>query len=218
MAYHIDAENLGLDDLQKRIEETDLVPSRAPLLEKLGPNMKALEGQGITTLARLRDELKNSKRLEAVAKATGIEVQYLTLLRREIEGYFPKPLALKRFDWLPTSEIARLERNDIKDTATLYEATDNRQKRTALAKSTGIDGAVLETLAQLADLTRVQWASPTVARMLLEAGCKSAAELAKADADELDAVFPRLNAGNRLFKGKIGLRDIKRLIHAARYV
>lgn len=218
MAYHIDAENINLADLQKRIEETDLVPSRASLLEKLGPKMKALERHGIRTLACLRDELKTTKRLEAVAKATGIEVQYLTLLRREIEGYFPKPFALKSFDWLPASEIAKLERSGIKDTAALYEATDTRQKRTALVKSSGIDGTVLETLAQLADLTRVQWASPTAARMVVESGYKSAAELANADPGELDEAFVRVNAGNRLFKGRIGLRDIKRLIQAARYV
>jgi hypothetical protein len=188
MAYHIDAENVSLDDLRKRIEATDLVPSRASLLEKIELKMKALEQQGITMLARLRNELKSSRRLEAVAKATGIEAQYLTLLRREIESYFPKPFALKSFDWFPRSEIAKLERNGIKDTAALYEATNSRQKKTTLAKSTGMDGTLLETLAQLADLTRVQWVSPTAARMLVEAGWKSAAALARADADELSVL------------------------------
>lgn len=218
MAYHIDAENVDLDDLQKRIEATDLVPSRVSLLEKLGLRMQALEQQGITTLACLRKELKNSKRLEAVAKATGIELQYLTLLRREIESYFPKPFTLKSFNWLPRSELAKFERNGICDTAALYEASHSRQKRIALAKSTGIEGAIVETSAQMADLTRVQWVSPTAARMLVEAGWKSSAELAKADANELCEALERVNAGDRFFKGKIGLRDIKRLIHAARYV
>ncbi len=218
MAYHIDAENISLGDLQKRIEASDLVPSRASLLEKIGPKMKVLERQGITTLADLRNELKNSRRLEVVENATGIEAQYLTLLRREIESYFPKPFALKSFDWLPRSEIAKLEQNGICDTAALFEATNSSQKRTTLAKSTGIEGAILEALAQLADLTRVQWVSPVAARMLVEAGWKSTAELARADADELYEALVRVNAGDRFFKGKIGLRDVKRLIHAARYL
>ncbi|MBN2117153.1 MAG: DUF4332 domain-containing protein [Anaerolineales bacterium] len=218
MAYHIDAEKINLDNLQKRIEGTDLVPSRASLPEKIEPKMKALEQQGIRTLARLRNELKTSKRLATLANATGIEMQYLTLLRREVESYFPKPFALKSFDWFPGSEIAKLERNGIKDTAALYEATDSKQKRTALAKSIEIENTILETLAQLADLTRVQWVSPTAARMLVEAGYKSATELARADADELGKALVRVNAGARFFKGKVGLRDIKRLIHAARYI
>jgi len=125
---------------------------------------------------------------------------------------------LKDFDWLPKSEIAKLERNNIRDAATLYEATDSKSKRTALVKSTGMDIATLETLAQLVDLTRVQWTSPTAARMLLEAGCTGSAKLAKMDADELCEALARVNAGDKFFKGKIGLRDVKRLIHAAKYV
>ncbi len=218
MAYHIDAEKISLGDLRKRIEATDLVPSRASLLEGLGTKMKSLEKQGITSLANLRKELKTSKRLEALAKSTGIGADYLTLLRREIEGWFPKPSALKDFDWLPKSEIAKLERSGIRDSAALYEATDNKSKRTALAKSTGVDGDVLETLSQLVDLTRVQWTSPTTAQMLLEAGCNSAAKLAKMDADKLYEALARVNVGDKYFKGKIGLRDVKRLILAASYV
>jgi len=100
----------------------------------------------------------------------------------------------------------------------LYEATDSKSKRTALAKSTGVDVATLETFAQLVDLTRVQWTSPTAARMLIEAGCNGTAKLAKMDADELYEALTRVNAGDRFFKGKIGLRDVKRLINAASYV
>lgn len=218
MAYHLDAEKISLDDLKKRIEATDLVPSRAPLLDGLGTKMKTLEKQGVATLADLRNELKTAKRLEALANSTGIETQYLTLLRREIEGWFPKPFPLKDFDWLSKSEVAKLERDGVRNSAALYEATDSKSKRTALAKSTRVDGDFLETFAQLVDLTRVQWVSPTTARMLLEAGCTGSVKLAKMDADELCEALARVNAENKFFKGKIGLRDVKRLIHAARYV
>ena len=218
MAYHIDAEKISLHDLRKRLEATDLVPSRSSLLDRLEMKMKSLEKQGITTLADLRNELKTSKRLEALAKSTAVGAEYLTLLRREIEGWFPKPSPLKDFDWLPKSEIAKLESDGIRDAAALYEATDSKSKRTTLAKSTGTDLATLETLTQLVDLTRVQWVSPTTARMLLEADCTGSAKLAKADADELAEALARVNTGNKFFKGKIGLRDVKRLILAASYV
>jgi len=218
MAYHIDAEKINLDDLQKRIEATDLVPSRASLLDGLETKMKSLEKLGIVTLANLRNELKTAKRLESLAKSTGIGTEYLTLLRREVEGWFPKPSPLKDFDWLPKSEFVKLERKGIRDAAALYEATDSKSKRIEMAKSTGTDMTTLETLAQLVDLTRVQWVSPTTARMLLEAGCTGSAKLAKADADELYESLARVNAGNKFFKGKIGLRDVKRLILAANYV
>jgi hypothetical protein len=217
MAYYIDAEQVSLDSLRKRIEETDLVPSRASLLDEIQAKFKALEQEGITTLARLRNEIKNAKRLEAVSNTTGIDRQYLTLLRREIEGYFPKPAALKDLDWLPEGEIAKLEENGIRDAAALYQAASSAKSRTELAESTGVDVAVLEALVRLADLTRVQWVSPTTARMLVEAACDSASKLAAADAEELCEALVRVNEGGRFFKGKIGLRDIKRLVRAASY-
>ena len=218
MAYHIDAEKISLGDLQKRIEETDLVPSRISLLDELETKLQTLEQQGVTTLAKLRYELKNAKRREALSDVTGIDLQYLILLRREVGGYFPKPSALKAFDWLPEGEISRLEENGIRNVAALYEAASSAKSKTELAGSMGVDVAVLKALIRLADLTRVQWVSPTAARMLVEAGYDSASMVAAADSEELYQALIRVNEGHRFFKGKIGLRDIKRLIKAAGYV
>jgi hypothetical protein len=218
MAYYIEAENISLDELMKRIKETDLVPSRAPLLDGIELKMKTLEEHGFTTLAHLRGELKDAKHLEALAKATSLDVQYLTLLRREIEGYFPKPYALKEFDWLPDEEITRLEEKGIRNTAQLFQAASSTHGKNELAESSGVDMTALETLIRLADLSRVQWVSPTVARMLVEAGYDSTAKLATAGAEDISEAFQCVNAGDWLFKGKIGLRDVKRLVQAARYV
>jgi len=218
MTYHIDAEKVSLDDLRNRLKATDLVPSRALLKEGIVTKIKALEEQGITTLANLRNELKNAKRLAAMAKAAGIEEQYLILLRREVEGYFPSPLDLKVFTWLPADDIAKLEQNGIGDTATLYEMAGSAQKRSALAKSMGVAMTTLEALYCLADLMRVQWVSPTFAQMLVAAGYDSAARVAAADADRLCEALRYVNSGDKFFKGKYGLRDVKRLILAASYV
>jgi hypothetical protein len=218
MACYIDAEDVSLADLQKRIAATDLVPSRVALLDQLGTKMKALERYGITTLARLRHELKNTKRLEAVAQTTGIDVAYLVLLRREIEGYFPKSCALQDFTWLPRGEIAKLEQQGLRDTAALYEATSSARRRTTLAKSADVDAATLAALTRLADLTRIQWVSPTTARLLVAAAYDSASKVAAAKAEDLYEALQRVNAGNRFFKGTIGLRDVKRLVQAAGYL
>ena len=218
MTYYIDTESVSLDDLRKRIEGTDLVPSRTSLLDGIRAKTKLLKQQGITTLASLRRELKNSRRLEALSAATGIEKQYLVLLRREVEGYFPKPSALKSFDWLPEGDIARLVEAGIRHTASLYEAACSFGGIVELADSTDVEVVILEALVHLADLSRVQWVSPTVARMLVETGCESASALAAVDAGELYQALVRVNEEGKFFKGKIGLRDIKRLINAACYV
>ena len=218
MAYHIDDEHTSLDDLRRRIEETDLVPSRVSLLDEIAEKFGVLEQQGITTLAGLRKALKSSGRLAALSTETGIETQYLTLLRREIESYFPKPSPLKDFDWIPEGVIAKLEGSGIRDTAGLYQATSSSEDITNLAQSSGVGTAILEVFACLADLSRVQWVSPATARMLVEAGYPSSASLAAADSGELCDALMRVNADGRFFKGKIGLRDVRRLIRAAGYI
>ena len=218
MRYHLDAERISLDEVRKRIEETDLIPSRTSLLDGISTKIKALKQHGVTTLASLQKELKNSRRLEALSNTTGIDRQYLTLLRREINGYFPKPPTLKDFDWLPGGEIATLEEKGIRHAAGLYETTSSLEDRTELAKSTGVDMAILEELFRLADLTRVRWVSPTTARMLVEAGYDSASKVAAADTEDLYEALVCVNEGDKFFKRKIGLRDIKRLVRAAAYV
>ena len=124
---------------------------------------------------------------------------------------------MKDFDWLPEGEIAKLEEKGIRNTAGLYEAAYDSPSRNDLLKSTGVDTRIFETLVCLADLIRVQWVSPTAARMLMEASCGSVSELAKTDAEELYNALIAVNEGDRFFKGKIGLRDVKRLIKAASY-
>ena len=64
----------------------------------------------------------------------------------------------------------------------------------------------------------MQWTSPTFARVLVAAGIDGAAALAEADADALCAAVAAANEDARYYRGKVGLRDIKRLIEAARYV
>jgi predicted flap endonuclease-1-like 5' DNA nuclease len=212
------AEKVNLRDVRKRIEQTDLVPSRLPLLDGIERSFQALEKRGIATLAGLRGEWKTAKRRELLAKASGIDMQYLVLLRREVESWFPKPFPLKSFDWFPKSDIAKLEKAGIHDTAALFRAAESRKERSALAKAAGAAPGVVDDLFRCADLTRVQWVSPAAARMLMETGCNSAAELSAADATDLCAGLERVNAGGKFFKGKIGLRDVKRLVRAAEYV
>ncbi len=96
--------------------------------------------------------------------------------------------------------------------------TCTENQRSELAKSSGVGTATLETLARLADLMRVQWVSPTFARMLSASGYDSAARVAAANANDLCAALANINAGDRFFKGKIGLRDSKRLVQAASFV
>jgi predicted flap endonuclease-1-like 5' DNA nuclease len=211
MNYCFNAEALSLSDLKNRITSTDLVPSREPLLNGLDGALAQLEGLGIKNMAGLRRELKDNKRLFAIADQTGIDKDYLALLRREVESYIPKPFSLKNFDWIPAEEIAKLDVAGVKTTADLFE---NPEK----AKASGLETTRLDHLLKCADLTRIQWVSPLTARMLIGAGYATPASVAAAIPEELDKGMQAVNTENAWFNGRIGLRDIMRLIEAARYV
>jgi len=218
MNYYLNAEKISLDELQKRIEETDLVPSRSSLLKNIEENFEILKENGYATLAGLRKELKNSKNIPSVLKKTGIASDYLTLLRREIESYFPKPFPISAFDWFPKKYISKLEKQGYKNTVLIFDNLNSSKKRAEISALLGIDTQIIDDIFCLVDLTRIQWISPIAARMLLSAGYNNAKRVAKANADKMCNELDRINKEKNFFKGKIGLRDIKRLIKAAAYV
>lgn len=138
MAYYIDGDQVSLDALQKRIEKTDLVPSRISLLDGLAIKFKAFVQNGLSSLADLRKELKTPKRLASLADVSGVAPEYLILLRREIEGYFPEAFALHAFDGFSEAEIKKIKTKGVCNTTALYEATRNEQNSMDLVHSTGV--------------------------------------------------------------------------------
>lgn len=215
MAYYIDEEATKLRALQKRLQSTDLIPSQEPLLEDISAKMSALGKAGIASLADLRAALKTTKALEALAQQSGVDTAYLQLLRRAVNGFFPKPRSLDELDWLDKRAAAGLKKAGIRNTRQLFEAASKGAGR--LAKETGADKKSLSAFVAIADLCRIQWVSPGFARALAAAGFTNAAAVADADPETLYEAVAQANAGAKFYKGKVGLRDMKRLVDAAAY-
>ncbi|MFC2063580.1 hypothetical protein ACFLXB_00590 [Chloroflexota bacterium] len=53
MKFHLDSNNISLAELRKRIEETDLVPSRVLLLNRIEANFNLLKQQGFKSLEEI---------------------------------------------------------------------------------------------------------------------------------------------------------------------
>lgn len=215
-SYHLDATTIDLTDLGRRLESTDLIPSQQPLLEGFAAKSAALRAAGVHSLADLRLALKTSKSLAALAAETNIDAGYPRLLKRTIEGFFPKPRPLKDWDWLPDAAARGLAKAGIANTRQLFEATCSGTD--ALARDIGVDVDLLAEPAAIADLCRIQWASPNFARALVAAGKATPEAVAKADPDALYEALIAANEGARFYKGKVGLRDVRRLVAAAAYV
>jgi hypothetical protein len=218
MPYYIDASEVKLEDLMSRITESDIVPSRRKLLEDIEINFDKLKKNGIFTLADLRKSIKNPKNIVPIADKTNIEIEYLILLRREVESYFPKAYILSAFDWLEKNIITKLESKGFKNTALLYDAFKIPCKREEVIASIGLEKAFAEELFALVNLTRIQWVNPIFSKVLADAGYKSPKSIAEANIKELHEAVERINKEGRYFKGNIGIRDIARLIKSASYL
>jgi hypothetical protein len=214
----MNAEKVSLDNLQKRIKETDLVPSRCTLMDDIDEKFLKLKANGFVTLADLRMDLKNSKKIPALSKRTGIDPAYLIILRREIESYFPKAYAISDFDWFLKTDLDTMERNGLKNTLLLHEALDTPGKREEMVTTLGLDADFIVSISVLVDLTRIQWISPVAARMLVSAGYNDVKSVSSANPEKLCSELDRVNKENKYFKGTIGLRDVRRLVKAASYV
>ncbi len=218
MLYYIDDNRIELEELKKRIETTDLIPSYTLLLDGIEEKFDAIKNYGILTLADLRKELKNPKTMAILGTKTNIDIKYLTILRREIEGYFPKPIPISAFDWLENNKLNVLENRGYKNTVMLYESLTDSDIRYELINTADLDEKFLDEILGLAEITRIQWVSAKVARLLSAAGYVSVKSIAEADAETFYKDVENTNKENKYYNGKIGFRDIKRLIKGAEYL
>ncbi len=100
----------------------------------------------------------------------------------------------------------------------LYEAFEIPAQREEIIASTGLEKDFSDDIFALVDLTRIQWVSPIFSKVLVDAGYKSAKSIAQANAKELHEAIEKINKEGQYFKGKIGIRDIARLIKSASYL
>lgn len=210
-------ETIRLEEVKERTLTSDLVPSRASLTEGIDQLFSTITKTGVNTLADLQKMLKNQSKMEAFCSQSGISLEKLTLLRREVESYRLKTFKLAEIDWLPRDEIGRLINFGIGTSGDVLKKLETAGSVEILAEKTCVGVEVLSQVFSLCDLARVQWVSPNFARWLNEAGYRYSREIAVADAQKLSTDLERINSDGRYFTGKIGKSDIKRLIHAAQY-
>ncbi len=211
--YYEDDQKVSLSAFQARLEATDLIPSQESLLPHLPVLIPLLNAEGLDTLAKLRKALKSKKSLQSLACRIGWDEKPLALLRRTVESYFPKPIALAEFSQLDPQMLKALQKAGIQHTRQLFEGY--WRDPASFCTSCGFSTEALGEALALADLCRIQWVGVTVARMLLAAGTSSSHAVAHAACDTLHDALQEANREHGLMKGSIGKRDVARLIHAA---
>lgn len=214
MHYYPDFGSLGLEEIPRRFDGADLIPSQVPLLEGLEAKIRALRSAGIGTLEDLVRELRRKGGPAEVAARTGIPEDYLVVLRRTVEAFRPKPVRIRDYPGIDPRTAETLEAAGIRESPELWEAARG-DRGAALAARTGLPAARIEELYRLADLSRIPYVGATYARAVLEAGYGGVDEVAGAEPEALDAAIQGANARLKLYKTRIGPRDIRRLIRMA---
>ncbi len=204
-------EDFTIKQIVKRIKETDLIPSLEILKSCIDEYMKTLEKEGVKNLAGLRKLLKNKAKLAGIAEKTSLDEQMLILLRREIEGWIPKPVKLVEFTWIDTKILEALEEEGIYTSHDFLNSLSIKDTKKALLKKTGIDEKKVKDLENLCALMNIRWISPNFARIIHELGF-TPESLCSADAQKLTLQIDAYNKEKGYYKGKVGGRDIKRLI------
>lgn len=216
MGPESDDESVDLDDLRARLDDTDLIPSQQPLLDNIERRFALLDQAGVSSVADLHQQLRGPKSLEALAEASGVDSDYLVLLNRTVSGFFPKPRAFKDASWLDDTVVSSLTHAGIKNTAQFTEAATNGVPE--LEKQLHLSSGQLSEVVALCDLSRVQWLSPNFAGALIAAGYRTADAVAEVNPQTLHAATAEANDRSMFYRGNVGLRDIQRVIQAARYV
>ena len=216
MGYYIDLEKITIDDFRLKLESAYLPPGRMILKELSDQRFGYFKSIGIKNVQELIRLLKKKQRFAELSKIECLSGDYLTILLRELNSTLPKPNKIADFSGISKDTAARLEKMGIKNTEKLFEKVLNKSARFKLAHETGINEEDILELTCLTDLSRIKWVGVTFARMLYDLGIHSVEKAAKADPVELHSRINQLIKEKNIYKGQIGLNDIRIFVNAAK--
>lgn len=218
MGYYVDLSSITIDEYMEKLKTKTLIPSQKILKDSLEERLNYLKSLGISNVFDLEKTLKKKEKLLELAQAPCLSEEYLTVMLREIKGRQPKPRKLTDFTHIPEDALSKLLDIGIKTTAHLYDEVLTKENRKAFSEKTTIHPSTILELAQLTNLTRIQWVNTTFARVLYEAGYDTIEKVSSANHEVLYKEIKKLNEERNLYKGNIGLNDMKICVEAANEV
>jgi hypothetical protein len=215
MGYYIDLEKISIDDYRIKLESAYLPPSRLILKDKLDERFGYFKSIGIKNVKGLIQLLKKKDKLAELSKVDCFSGDYLTILLRELNSTLPKPNKISDFIEIAKDTVDSLEKIGITNTEKLYDKVVKKSDRQKLTDSTGIKYQDILELTKLADLSRIKWVGVTYAQMLYDLGVDTVEKISVSDPIDLHARINKMIKEKNIFKGAIGLNDVKILIESA---
>jgi len=218
MSFSIDFNKVTLEEYKKDIRKKSFIPSRQILQDKVDIHFNAFKKAKINNLEELLITINNKKLKTKLLKDKNISNEYLTILLRELKSIQSKPLKLSEFNWIPNTIINKFVKIGISNTKILYERLGKSKERKQFSKTIGIAEKDIIELLKLSDLTRIQWVNSTFSHVLFAAGFDTVEKVSNANYEDLYNKVTSRNEEMKLYKGKIGLNDMKLCIEAAKSI
>jgi hypothetical protein len=193
MPYNLDLSALSVPQYKELLKQQNLLPGRRMLLQDIDHNFDVIGKQGIVNMAHLKKQLSAPKRLASFAATTGISEEYLVLLKREIGSLEQKPVPIASFPGMDRAEVARLKSMSITTSKDYYEGAPS----------------VSDELSCLCDLVRINGVGAVAAKVFYEAGYRSVAEIACADAGVMLERVSEVNDEKHYYKARLGVKDMQ---------
>jgi len=193
MRYSFDLKQITVTDYELLLKNQNLLPGRRILLEEIDSRFEAIRRMGVDTADRLKKELSTPQKLATFAQKSGIPEAYLVILKRELGSLEQKPVPLANFPDIDAALLAKLEERGVLNSKDYLES--------AAGESAELDA--------LCDLVRINGVGAVAARAFYEAGYRSAADVAHAEAGEMLARVNAVNEQKKYYNAKLGVKDMQ---------
>jgi hypothetical protein len=211
--YYIDLNAFTLQRLKSLLKIIRLLPSQQILGEDVDERFACLEQCGFENLQQLQNALKTKSDVQALAKRTGLPVDYLTILRREVNSYQPKPIRLSDFPGVDSGTVRQLDQIGIRNTKQLFPYVLTPDDRSQFSFRNQIEPDILLELTKLTDVARLKWVGPKFARLLVESEYDTVEKIANSDYEALYHALAQVNEEKNIYKGTVGLEDMKHWVN-----
>jgi hypothetical protein len=216
MGYYINLSSINLDDFKLKLINGSLLPSRQILKEMAEVRFNFFKSANISNVSELQKLLKKKSSFLSLAQNNLFTEEYLAILLREINSIHPKPNNFSHFIGLSAETIIGLKKVGIINTLHLFDKVLNPKERKDLCEQTGIKEEIILELTKLTDLSRIKWVGAMFARALYETGFDTSEKVGNANYEDLYKKISALNRKRNLYKGNIGLNDMKLCVDAAK--
>ena len=207
--YAIDLNEFSLEKLRNLLTTVRLLPSQQILREDMNVRFVCLQDHGLENLQQLQDALKTKMKVQSLSLETGIPVDYLTVLRREVNSYQPKPIRFGDFPGIAPEVVARLDQAGVRNTLHLFPHVLTPRHRKQFSSANNIEPKTGLELTKLTDVARLKWVGPKFARLLVESEYDTVERIAQSDYEALFLALGRVNEKKKIYRGSLGIEDLK---------